>query len=124
MVFLFLIVGFASGFLSGLGLGGGTILIPLLMSIFSFSQKTAQLANIFSFIIMSIFVMYKLIKEKLILIFPALFMAIIGTLSAVFSAFFVTLLPAETLKIIFAIFLILVGIFELLVFLYKKYSKK
>ena len=84
----------------------------------------AQLANIFSFVVMSIFVLYKLLNDKLVLVFPALFIAIIGTISAIISALFVALIPAEILKTIFAIFLILIGIFELCEFLFKRYSKK
>jgi uncharacterized protein len=40
---LYIVLGILSGFLSGLiGIGGGTIVVPLLVIIFGLSQKTAQ----------------------------------------------------------------------------------
>ncbi len=41
--FLFISTGLLAGFLSGLiGIGGGTIVVPILVIIFGLSQKTAQ----------------------------------------------------------------------------------
>jgi uncharacterized membrane protein YfcA len=40
---LYIVLGILSGFLSGLiGIGGGTIVVPVLVIIFGLSQKTAQ----------------------------------------------------------------------------------
>ena len=40
---LYILLGILSGFLSGLiGIGGGTIIVPVLIIIFGLSQKTAQ----------------------------------------------------------------------------------
>jgi uncharacterized membrane protein YfcA len=40
---LYILLGILSGFLSGLiGIGGGTIIVPVLILIFGLSQKTAQ----------------------------------------------------------------------------------
>lgn len=40
---LFLVIGFATGILSGLiGIGGGIIIIPLLVFVFGFTQQQAQ----------------------------------------------------------------------------------
>ena len=50
----YIIVGFLSGVLGAMGMGGGTILIPMLITFFSVEQKTAQFINLVSFVFMAI----------------------------------------------------------------------
>ena len=50
---LWLAVGFAGGFLGGMGMGGGTVLIPLLTLFCGVPQHLAQSVNLFSFLPMS-----------------------------------------------------------------------
>lgn len=49
-IFIYVIIGFFSGILSGIGIGGGTILIPALTTILGYSQQSAQSANLIYFI--------------------------------------------------------------------------
>lgn len=54
-IFLFILFGLFSGILGGLGMGGGTLLIPLLTIFMGLDQKLSQGINLLSFLIMSIF---------------------------------------------------------------------
>ena len=51
--YLYLILGFLGGIPAGMGMGGGTVTIPLLVLIGGVEQKIAQCANLFSFLPMS-----------------------------------------------------------------------
>ena len=51
--YLYLILGFLGGIPAGMGMGGGTVTIPLLTLVGGVFQKTAQSANLFSFLPMS-----------------------------------------------------------------------
>lgn len=53
-MFLLGLTGCLSGVLGGMGMGGGTILIPALTIFFSVEQKTAQGINLVAFIPMAI----------------------------------------------------------------------
>jgi uncharacterized membrane protein YfcA len=58
--------GLLGGVLGGMGLGGGTVLIPLLTILVGVSQHSAQGANLLSFIPMSIIALVIHVKNKLI----------------------------------------------------------
>lgn len=104
--YLYLILGFLGGIPAGMGMGGGTVTIPLLVLVGGVEQKIAQCANLFSFLPMSLGALKThadngLLKTKGILwiILPALFFSALGaTLAAS--------LPSELLKKGFGAFLI------------------
>lgn len=84
--FIIAVFGFISGILGGMGMGGGTFLIPLL-GFLDLPQQTIQATNLISFIPMAAatLVVHKkngLIKNHrvLIMILPAVIFAIIGAL--------------------------------------------
>ena len=61
MRFLFLIlIGFSSGIFAGMGMGGGTFLVPLLALCFGVEQIYCQSTNVLCFLILAIicFVIY------------------------------------------------------------------
>lgn len=104
--YLYLILGFIGGIPAGMGMGGGTVTIPLLVFFGGVEQKIAQCANLFSFLPMSGFALQKhsqngLVKTQGVLwiIFPALVLSVFGTLAAAY-------LPSEVLKKLFGAFLI------------------
>ena len=47
---ILILIGLISGIISGMGIGGGTILIPALTIILNMEQKTAQAINLIYFI--------------------------------------------------------------------------
>lgn len=84
--FIIAVFGFISGILGGMGMGGGTFLIPLL-GFLDIPQQTIQATNLISFIPMAVatLVVHKkngLVKNHrvLIMILPAVIFAIIGAL--------------------------------------------
>ncbi len=111
MRILFLIlIGFLSGIFAGMGMGGGTFLVPLLSLIFHIEQVYCQSTNVICFLLLAIvcFVIYaikKLLDYKVILSvgIPA---TIIAGLSCIFSL----RIESNVLKIIFGCFIILIGV--------------
>ena len=59
-----ILVGMISGIITGLGMGGGSILILVLVSFMSFSQHVAQAANLIFFIPTAITAILIHIKNK------------------------------------------------------------
>ena len=53
MIFLLILVGFLAGVIGGMGMGGGTILVPLL-SFLDLEQKSIQATNLISFLPMCV----------------------------------------------------------------------
>jgi uncharacterized membrane protein YfcA len=49
-IILYLITGFVAGIISGMGIGGGVVLIPVLTLFLGFEQKIAQGVNLMYFI--------------------------------------------------------------------------
>lgn len=121
MRFLFLIlIGFCSGIFAGMGMGGGTFLVPLLALIFNVEQVYCQSTNVLCFLGLAIvcFVIYsvkKLIDYRVILCvgLPA---GIIAGVCCIFSL----KIHSSLLKIIFGVFIILVGIYMLLTTIFSK----
>ncbi len=84
--FLYAISGVVCGVLGGMGMGGGTLLIPVLTIFFKVNQHLAQGINLVSFIPMAIVALVIHLKNKLInfkgilfIIIPALGFAYLGT---------------------------------------------
>ena len=104
--YLYLLLGFLGGIPAGMGMGGGTVTIPLLVLVGGVEQKIAQCANLFSFLPMSVGALKThaengLLKTRGILwiILPALAFSVLGT-------FVAAALPSEVLKRGFGTFLI------------------
>ena len=58
LYFWYILAGFISGIFGGLGMGGGTTLIPILTIFLGMDQKLAQGINLLSFLVMAIFSIY------------------------------------------------------------------
>ena len=85
--FWYVISGIICGVLGGMGMGGGTLLIPVLTIFFNVNQHLAQGINLVSFIPMAIVALIIHLKNKLInfkgilfIIIPALLFAYLGTI--------------------------------------------
>lgn len=117
---LLTLTGIISGFVSGLGMGGGTILIIILTNFFGFNQHTAQASNILFFIPTSITAILVHIKNKNIdkkLIFQMMPFAAIGS---VCGAFLSSKISSENLKMYFGIFLLLISMYEIIILVKNK----
>lgn len=104
--YVYLLLGFLGGIPAGMGMGGGTVTIPLLVLLGGVPQKIAQAANLFAFLPMSLSALKVhsqngLLKTQGILqvVLPAAILSVPASLLASF-------LPGEVLGKLFGGFLI------------------
>lgn len=98
-------VGAISGFVSGMGMGGGTILILCLSLFMGVEQHIAQATNLVFFIPTSISAIIMNIKQKNIDFKVAIPIAISGIIGAVIGAIYANKTDVRSLKKYFGIFL-------------------
>ena len=108
-----ILAGLAGGALGGMGMGGGTILIPILTIFLGINQHMAQGVNLLVFIPMGIIAIIIHAKNKLLdakafvlIILPAIAVAICSSVLA-------SGIEQDSLKFYFGIFLVLVGLGQL-----------
>ena len=107
------VAGLVCGVLSGLGIGGGTLLMVWMTAVMDMEQRMAQGINLLYFLPTAACALIFHIKNRLIrwrVVLPA---AITGCLSAAGAALLATSVDASLLRKLFGGFLILVGITEL-----------
>lgn len=106
---LYVLFGALGGLIGGMGMGGGTILIPLLTLFLNMPQLQAQTINLISFIPMAIVSLVIHIKNKLV-DFKALFKVLPFALGAsVLSSFFALQTDSNILRTIFGVFMLVIG---------------
>ncbi|MCM1546092.1 MAG: TSUP family transporter [Clostridiales bacterium] len=110
---VYLSVGFAAGVLGGMGMGGGTILIPALTLILGVNQHLAQATNVIAFLPMAALVLPQHKKSGLLrtddvweIIIPALITTVLGGL-------LMAALPTQVLKKLFGLFLVALAVKQL-----------
>lgn len=113
-VLLLLLVSCFSGIFAGMGMGGGTFLIPLLSLFFGVEQIICQSTNVICFVVLAIICSVIYIKNKLIDYKALICVALPASVIAFFSSFFALKTDSRVLTICFASFIILVGIFFLI----------
>ncbi|KGJ49201.1 MULTISPECIES: sulfite exporter TauE/SafE family protein [Paraclostridium] len=106
------LLGFFSGIIGGMGMGGGTILIPALILFANIDPKIAQSINLLSSIPMTIFALLIHIKNKKVILKLVIPIASFGILGAIFGSFLATYLSSEILKKVFGVFLLVIGVLE------------
>lgn len=107
------IVGLVCGVLSGLGIGGGTLLMVYLTAMAGMEQTTAQGINLLYFLPTAACALILHAKNRLLrlrIILPA---AIVGSLCAIGASLLATTIDTEFLRRLFGGFLLIVGIKEL-----------
>ena len=113
-IFLYILFGFFAGIVGGMGMGGGTILVPL-FSFLDVPQYLIQTINLFSFLPMCAMALVLHFKNKLVepkntlwIIFPAVITSLIG-------AIFAGKTTNEILSTCFGVFLVIIGGWQLVV---------
>lgn len=108
----FTLSGLVAGVLGGMGMGGGTLLIPLLTIFCGAGQHTSQAVNLISFIPMAIVALLIHFKNGLVkteglwkIIVPAVLFAVTGS-------FLSKLADGDLLRKIFGGFLILLSVVQ------------
>lgn len=111
---MLMIAGAAGGALGGMGMGGGTLLIPILTLLCGFSQHAAQAANLAAFLPISAVSLF--IHAKNGLLRPSYFFTIALPAAAVSAVTSVVATNAGggALKTVFGIFLVIIGIYQLI----------
>lgn len=114
------VIGFASGIISGMGIGGGTILIPALIFLLHLNQHQAQGVNLIYFIPTAIVALITHTKNKNVLWKTTKPLAILGLAGAAAGSFLAVSMDADLLRKIFGGFLFFMGLSEV----FKKKTKK
>ena len=120
----FSLIGVLSGVFAGMGMGGGTFLIPLLTILMKVNQQVAQCVNLLVFIPLAIVVLIIYSKQKLLKLKGVFWLVVPATIVSILGSSLAIDIRGKTLKIIFGIFLILVGIFMVISTIITSVKKK
>lgn len=122
MFVLEIIVGVLGGIVGGMGMGGGTLTIPLLTIFLKYEQLQAQGVNLIAFLPMSVVALVIHFKNKLVDIKSSWVLALIGCVFSLLGAIIANNTSNAVLKKIFALFLIGLGIWQLIEIIKRKKS--
>ena len=121
MIFWEILAGVIGGVVAGMGMGGGTLTIPILTIFLHYEQLRAQGVNLVAFIPMSLVALFVHFKNKLVDVKSTWLLALIGCVFSLGGALVANHISNSILKKLFAIFLIGLGIWQ---FIELKRSKK
>ena len=107
------IFGLIAGIVSGMGMGGGTILILLLTTFQGMEQHVAQATNLIFFIPTSIVAIIVNLKNKNIYLKSAIIISVFGIVGAIIGANISINIDVSILKKSFGIFLAIIAIHEI-----------
>lgn len=109
-----IIIGVIGGVFGGMGMGGGTLLIPLLTMLGGLEQHTAQAINLAAFIPMAAVALIFHFKNRLVKLKGILYIIIPAVAASVGASFLVKYIASNLLGRLFGGFLALLGIWILL----------
>ena len=116
-----LLLSLLSGVVAGMGMGGGTLLIPVLTLLFGMGQHAAQGMNLLVFIPCAIVSLVIHIKNKYVNFKVGVWLLTIGLIGSVAASFLAIETKSDVLQKLFGGFLVLVGIRQMImVFVNKK----
>jgi len=113
MIIIYILIGLLSGIISGMGIGGGAILIPALITLTKITQHEAQSTNLIYFIPTAIIALFSHAKsgniEKKIV--PKII--VFGIVGAILGSMLAINLNSDVLRRIFGFFFLAIGVYEL-----------
>ena len=109
---IYVLIGLTAGIISGLGIGGGTILIPALTLIYGLPQQQAQNVNLIYFIPTAIVALISHVKSGNIEKGPVKKLILFGVIGAVAGSFIAVNMNPDLLRRFFGGFLLVMGIYE------------
>ncbi len=112
---LFVLIGIIAGLIGGMGIGGGTILIPALVLFTHIPQKTAQSVNLITFLPVAIIALIIHTRESRVKYNIALFIIIFALFGALIGSRLAIHVSVYWLRKLFGIFLLIMGIYEFLI---------
>lgn len=110
---LLFLIGLISGIISGMGIGGGAILIPALVLFVNPGQHVVQSVNLIFFIPTAVIALIVHIRNKRIDFKVAFPIIVFGLLGAYVGSRLAITLPGPVLKKYFGVFLFILGIYEM-----------
>lgn len=117
------LAGVLSGVFAGMGMGGGTLLIPILTLLLGVDQRAAQGVNLLVFLPMAIVVIIVYAKKKMINFKGWWIVSLPACLVSFAGVFFAIKISGELLRIIFGAFIIAIGIAQVVVLIVQKCKK-
>ena len=118
-----IIFGLISGIVTGLGMGGGTILILFLSLFMGVEQHIAQATNLVFFVPTALATIAMNLREKNVDIKLAINISFFGIIGAIIGAIISNNINSENLRKYFAIFIFIIALHEVYE-LYKVYKNK
>lgn len=112
---VYFVAGLAGGVLGGMGMGGGTVLIPILTVFCGVPQHLAQSVNLLSFLPMSAASLRVHKKNGLLDTEGVLWMIVPATVLSVLGGLFVQGISGGALRIGFGVFLCLLSLYQFMV---------
>ena len=109
---VWLTAGIAGGVLGGMGMGGGTVLIPILTIFCGVPQHMAQSVNLLTFLPMSALSLRVHAQNGLLDTKGALWMMVPATVLSALGAVFVQGVASGVLRVGFGIFLCLLSLYQ------------
>lgn len=104
------LAGVLGGVVGGMGMGGGTLLIPLLTAALDVEQKAAQLINLTAFLPMSAIALWIHAKKHNVSWGAAMRVGIPAVIGAATGAWLASVMHAQWLARAFGIFLVALGV--------------
>lgn len=118
-IFWYIVAGIVGGLLGGMGMGGGTLLIPIVTIFLDVGQKEAQAINLIAFIPMAIVALIIHAKNKLIDKKRLIWQIVPAAATAIPAALLAVNCSSGSLKKWFGIFLIVLGSVSLVIYIIK-----
>ncbi len=116
----YMLAGVLGGVLAGMGMGGGTLTLPILVLIMGVSQLTAQFANLIAFLPSGSVALIMHSSSGLVSVKNISYILIPSIISCAITCAFVNDINADILKKLFGGFLVVIAISSLIVKLVKK----
>lgn len=112
MILWEIIAGILGGIIGGMGMGGGTLTIPILTIFLKYEQLKAQGVNLVAFLPMAVVALIFHIKNHLVAFKQTWLLALVGSLFSFVGAIWANHLGNDILKKLFACFLIALAIWQ------------
>jgi hypothetical protein len=109
---IFVLTGITGGLLGGMGMGGGTVLIPILTLFLSVDQHTAQAVNLIAFIPMAVLALIVHLKSNLLEFKKILYIIIPAVLFSAAGSLIAKNLQGDSLQKLFGGFLIVLSFIQ------------
>lgn len=114
MIVWSIVAGVIGGIVAGMGMGGGSLIIPILTIFLNFSQIDAQGINLVAFLPMSLVAIFIHAKNHLVEFKKTWLLAVVGIVFSLGGAWLANNIEMDILKKLFAAFLICLGIWQLI----------